>query len=286
LYNTNTHPNPFLFNKNSALSAKCSELHQVCALDRPRGAKPLYDDALTLPWASRFHLLGCVKLSMAFGLFLALAAPALASDWTNVASTTTWQSRDAFGAPQSASLRGLTTRSFSLNGKDAVVTRKGDKLDQLLAMIALEEGPAGYNAVNLQAKVKPPKQPVDMTIAEIFKWIGDTPGQQHAIGRYQIIPSTLARLVEKLGVSHRARFDANLQDKFGRTLAREAGYDAFANGTLGPEKFMDKLAAVWAALPDQKGRSVYHGIAGNRATISRAKYRSRMAAIFPRRMAP
>lgn len=214
---------------------------------------------------------------MGMGVFLALASPAFASDWTNVASTTTWQSRDAFGAAQSASLPKPTTRSFLLSPK-------GDKLDQLLAMIALEEGPAGYNAVNHQARVKPPKQPVDMTVAEIFKWIGDTPGQQHAIGRYQIIPATLARLVGKLGISHRTKFNAKLQDRMGRALAREAGYDAFATGMMPPEKFMDKLAGVWAALPAQNGRSVYHGIAGNRATISRAKYHARMAAIFPQRM--
>ena len=37
-----------------------------------------------------------------------------------------------------------------------------------------------------------------MTLDEIFAWIAATPGQPHAIGRYQFIPDTLRMLVNRL----------------------------------------------------------------------------------------
>ena len=51
-------------------------------------------------------------------------------------------------------------------------------------------------------------------------------------------------------------------------LAREAGLEAWLAGALGDERFAANLARVWAGLPsDQRGRSLYAGIQGNRATI-------------------
>lgn len=50
-------------------------------------------------------------------------------------------------------------------------------------------------------------------------------------------------------------------------------------GRLGDEAFMDNLARIWAGFPLRNGRSAYHGIAGNRATVSRAFFRAQIAAI-------
>jgi hypothetical protein len=80
-------------------------------------------------------------------------------------------------------------------------------------------------------------------------------------------------------------YDRRTQDLMGRYLVEEAGYSSFIAGRISRARFMDKLAAVWAGLPLANGRSVYHGYAGNRATISRAEYTSAMAAIFPVRRA-
>ncbi|MEP2471629.1 MAG: hypothetical protein ABJH45_08720, partial [Paracoccaceae bacterium] len=49
----------------------------------------------------------------------------------------------------------------------------------------------GYDAVQHGARVRPKRKPSQMTLAEIFTWIEQTPGQPHAIGRYQFIPPTL-----------------------------------------------------------------------------------------------
>jgi len=40
----------------------------------------------------------------------------------------------------------------------------------------------GYDAVQHGARIKPPRKPTQMTVAEIYKWIDETPGQPHAIG--------------------------------------------------------------------------------------------------------
>ena len=65
-------------------------------------------------------------------------------------------------------------------------------------IIGQAESPrVGYDAVQHGAAIKPPKRPTDMTIGEIYDWITATPGQPHAIGRYQFIPDTLRRVVTK-----------------------------------------------------------------------------------------
>jgi len=119
-----------------------------------------------------------------------------------------------------------------------------------------------------------------MTLAEIQQWIVATPGQHHAIGRYQIVPETLQYLVDKSGVSKNTRYSPTLQDMFADMLIYDAGYKEYVAGDISLNKFMDKLAGVWAGLPLQSGKSAYHNYAGNRATITRQLYDSEMKRIF------
>lgn len=144
-----------------------------------------------------------------------------------------------------------------------------------------EAGPDGYDAVQHGARIRPGKRPTEMTLAEIFGWIQATPGQPHAIGRYQIIPSTLRHLVEKEGLTLEQRFDAALQDRLADALMTEAGLQVFLAGEMTRDAFMDRLARVWAGLPTGSGRSHYDGYAGNKATVSRAAFAAEMARIFP-----
>ncbi|WP_158972296.1 lysozyme family protein [Chachezhania sediminis] len=119
-----------------------------------------------------------------------------------------------------------------------------------------------------------------MTMEEITDWVKGTPGQHHAIGRYQFIPSTFRNLQQRLGLPHGARFSAQVQDRMASVLLVDAGYSEFLNGALDPDAFMDRLARIWAGLPLRSGKSAYHGHAGNRATISRAFYSKQVKAIF------
>jgi len=48
-----------------------------------------------------------------------------------------------------------------------------------------------------------------------------------------------------------------------------------------PLTIMNNLAKIWAGLPNSTGKSYYHGHAGNRATMTWARFRAEMEKIFP-----
>jgi hypothetical protein len=138
----------------------------------------------------------------------------------------------------------------------------------------------GYDAINYGARRLPARRPTEMTLGEIYAWIEATPGQPHAIGRYQFIPSTLKRLARQIGADPRERFSPRLQDRLADELFAEAGLAAFRDGLMGQRQFMNNLAKIWAGLPNSSGRSHYHGYAGNRATMTWASFESEIQRIF------
>lgn len=159
--------------------------------------------------------------------------------------------------------------------------RGSDRIVALRSLIAdAEAGPLGYDAVQYGARIKPSKPPTQMTLAEIYAWINATPGQPHAIGRYQFIPSTLRALVNELGLDLDTRFSPAVQDQLSDLLLLDAGLAEFTAGQITRHKFMNNLAKIWAGLPNSTGRSHYHGYAGNHATISWGKFDQEMARIF------
>lgn len=153
------------------------------------------------------------------------------------------------------------------------------KLRSLIARA--EAGKKGYDAVQYGADILPDGPPTTLTLQQIFDWIDDTPGQPHAIGRYQFIPPTLRRLVRRLGVSPEARFTPRVQDQLADILLQEAGLHRFLGGEMGRQAFMNNLAKIWAGLPNDTGKSNYHGYAGNKATMTWAFFDAQMARIFP-----
>ncbi|MEL6466003.1 MAG: hypothetical protein AAFQ58_13630 [Pseudomonadota bacterium] len=161
--------------------------------------------------------------------------------------------------------------------------RLGDgPLSELRSLIAkAEAGKAGYDAVQYGADIKPSGRPTTLTIQQIYDWIDATPGQPHAIGRYQFIPPTLRRLVTQLDLSPRARFTPDIQDRLADLLLAEAGLQHFLTGQKPRHAFMNNLAKIWAGLPNDTGQSHYHGYAGNKATMSWAYFDAQMARIFP-----
>ncbi|MEQ5869668.1 hypothetical protein J4E08_07110 [Sagittula sp. NFXS13] len=153
------------------------------------------------------------------------------------------------------------------------------RLRDLIA--AAEAGSAQYDAVQYGARIKTPKPPTQMTLGEIFAWIDATPGQPHAIGRYQIIPKTLRGLVRKAHLGPTTRFSPQVQDALADILLEEAGLSAMQDGVMTRRAFMNNVAKIWAGLPNASGRSHYHGYAGNKATMSWAHYEAQMRQIFP-----
>ncbi len=161
-------------------------------------------------------------------------------------------------------------------------SRAEGRVARIRALIGwAEAGAAGYDAVQWGARIKPPKRPTEMTLGEIFAWIEATPGQPHAIGYYQFIPATLARLVRRLDLGPEARFTPALQDRLGDVLLAEAGLGALERGEIGRIRFMNNLAKIWAGLPNSSGKSHYEGFAGNKAVISWELFDREMARIFP-----
>ena len=162
-----------------------------------------------------------------------------------------------------------------------VATFDGSATDNLKTLIAsVEAGQGGYDAVVRSAWIKPAKPPSQMTIGEIYAWIEATPDQNHAIGRYQIIPLTLRGLVRKSGLPLSTRYSQATQDFFADLLLAEAGYGKFLKGSLSQRQFLINLAGIWAGLPTPSGRSYYHGVAGNRAVISWKVFESSVTQIF------
>ncbi|WP_298359271.1 hypothetical protein [uncultured Litoreibacter sp.] len=154
-----------------------------------------------------------------------------------------------------------------------------DRLRQLIE--TAESRHDGYDAVQHRAKVKPARLPTRMTLFEIYTWIDNTPGQPHAIGRYQFIPATLRRLVKRLELPLGTRFSPAIQDQLADILLAEAGLNRLQRGEITRETFMKNLAKIWAGLPTSTGKSYYDGYAGNSASISWAAFDREMGKIFP-----
>lgn len=153
---------------------------------------------------------------------------------------------------------------------------------QLMTLIATAEaGKAGYDAVQHGARTRPAKLPTEMTVAEIYQWIDDTPGQPHAIGRYQLIPATLRRLVRHQDVPLGKRFSPALQDQLAHQLLEEAGLSDFLSAEMPRADFMLNLAKIWAGLPTTTGRSYYEGYAGNSAVYTWSYFDTQFRKIFP-----
>ena len=156
------------------------------------------------------------------------------------------------------------------------------RVDHLLALIAVAEaGSAGYDAVQYGARIRPALPPTDMTLGQIYEWIAATPGQPHAIGRYQFIPPTLRRVARERGFGPETRFTPGVQDALALVLLQDAGLDRFRSGTLERVAFMHGLARIWAGLPLPNGQSYYNGQAGNKATMTWARFEGGMARIWP-----
>ena len=164
------------------------------------------------------------------------------------------------------------TGSGGLSGRAVTVIR--DIIQQA------ESSRSGYDAVQHGARIRPPRLPTQMTVAEIYQWIEDTPGQPHAIGRYQFIPKTLRRVMQKIDASPGQRFSPALQDRLADVLLAEAGYHEIKQGELSRRAFMNNLAKIWAGLPNDTGRSHYHGHAGNKASMTWARFDAQMAQVF------
>lgn len=122
---------------------------------------------------------------------------------------------------------------------------------QVLNLIGQAESNDNYNAYFGNASNSEIKF-TDMTIAQVMNWQSNFIAQGHAssaVGRYQIISTTLAGLVDRGVVEANQKFDEATQDKLAIALLERRGSVAYVKKELTPQEFAANIAKEWAALP-------------------------------------
>lgn len=144
----------------------------------------------------------------------------------------------------------------------------------LLELIARVESNGNYNAYFGNAR----NSSVDftkMTVAEVQQWQKDYVAKgspSSAVGRYQIIDTTLAELVRELRVRPDQLFDKSTQDSMAMALLERRGSIGYVNDKMSKQEFAANLAKEWASLPSTIGNnpeaSFYDGDGLNRSLVS------------------
>lgn len=153
----------------------------------------------------------------------------------------------------------------------------------LLTAIAKGESQDNYNAYFGHAANSDIKF-TDMTIGEVLAWQDSFVEQgapSNAVGKYQIIASTLRGLVVQLGLNANDTFNAPMQDRLAMALIDRRGAKDFVKEQISIEQFATNLAQEWAALPALQGpnigRSYYDGDGLNAARVTDQEIRSAIA---------
>ena len=155
---------------------------------------------------------------------------------------------------------------------DSVTT---GKVGKLLDFVAGPESSGYYDMMN-GGQRKPEilkmtiKQAYDFQIAYAKAARVTNPKASSAMGRYQIMHFNTLEYAKKLGLDPNTElFSPENQDKYAIQFMKEKGLDAWLNGKIDDNKFLNGLAKVWAGLPLTTGLSNYHGdSADNKAGIS------------------
>ena len=144
----------------------------------------------------------------------------------------------------------------------------------LLDVVAKAESKGNYNAYFGNAS----NSSVDftkMSIAEVMQWQSDFIKQGNAssaVGKYQIIDTTLAGLVRQLGLDTSQPFNKQTQDRLAIALLERRGAENYVNNEITREEFAANLAKEWAGLPKVIGenpdKSYYASDGLNKSQVS------------------
>ena len=180
--------------------------------------------------------------------------------------------RAVFGLGAACLVAGLIAYNGYMRDDQASVDPKS--LSPLLNLIARAESRGNYNAHFGNAS----NTRIDftsMTIEDVLKWQSDfvkKGNASSAVGKYQIVNTTLEGLVRELKMDTQQRFDPATQDKMAVALIERRGANDYVSGELTREEFAANLAKEWAALPNVTGKhpekSYYAGDGLNRALVS------------------
>ncbi|HET8884513.1 MAG TPA: hypothetical protein VFM68_03515 [Candidatus Saccharimonadales bacterium] len=158
----------------------------------------------------------------------------------------------------------------------------------LLSVIADAESHGNYNAYFGNAH----NSSIDfteMSIAQVMEWQESYVKQgspSSAVGRYQIIDSTLSGLVKELKVDTSEQFDKTMQDKMAIELLERRGSEAYVNNEMTQHEFAANLAKEWASLPKVVGEnpneSYYAGDGLNKSLVDKDEVLDAIESVGPK----
>lgn len=152
-------------------------------------------------------------------------------------------------------------------------TDKGDGYNETLAYGKFTGG--NVNLVGMTLKE------VDALQTKMLRHPGNS-FNSSAIGRYQIVRTTLRDIRKKLDLSASALFDQDMQDRCACYLLGLRGIDKYLAGRLSEDTLINNLAQEWASLPTTAGTGAY---SGQRAAATVDRVRAVLAAVRSRHMA-
>lgn len=168
---------------------------------------------------------------------------------------------------QSSSNRGTQTSGAAGD------TGPGAALTPLLDFVSELESQGDYNATVGMRK----KDFSNMTIKEVLDYqkshLNPRNGyESSAVGKYQMLHSTLSDNVKWAGVSMNEKFTPEMQEKLNLVrLEKFRGLDDYRAGRISKEQFARNLAMEYASLPLSNGRSYYQGVGSNRSLTTYQK---------------
>lgn len=106
-----------------------------------------------------------------------------------------------------------------------------------------------------------------------------------ALGRYQIIRTTLRTIKKTLKLGNNELFNAEMQDRLACFLLGQRGIDKWIGGSLKEDTLISNLAHEWASLPMPDGNSAYGTVkkgdkhVKQKASVSVASVKSALAEV-------
>ena len=174
-----------------------------------------------------------------------------------------------------------STPQIAMDAAKAEIDKEQEKprlqVQKLLDFIGMKESRGKYDML-VGGKTNPDLS--TMTVAQVLefqKTMIENGHESTAVGKYQIVNSTLRDLVKQNAISLEDTFNSTTQDKAAVSLLRLQGLDSYLAGQLNKDDFADKVAKVWASLPLRSGNSAYHGVGSNKAGASRQEYMTAFA---------
>ena len=80
-----------------------------------------------------------------------------------------------------------------------------------------------------------------------------------AVGRYQIVRTTMRDIKKRLDLDNSALFNEEMQDRMGCFLLGQRGIDKWLAGNLKTDTMIYSLAKEWASIPTPSGKGYYSG---------------------------